>query len=85
MPNQVGIDPWLSSWTWALEKTGSARFEVAVDATAQVDTMPHEPIARAVKLQRLRVEKGDRDWAFAADGVAARAFKDRQIGKAIHT
>lgn len=67
------------------EKAGPANFEAAVDATAQVDTMPHELIARPVKLQRLRVEKGGRDWAIAADGVAARAFKDGQIGKAIHT
>lgn len=43
--------------------------------------MPHALIVRAVKLQRLRVEKGGRDWAFAADGVAARVFKDGKLEK----
>jgi len=43
----------------ALEETGTARFEVAVESPVQVDTAPHALIARAVKRQQLKSQNCD--------------------------
>ena len=40
------------------KETGPASLEIAVDATVQVDTTPHELVARLVKLQRLKALLG---------------------------